>query len=524
MVKDLRYIFKRILIGVGIALVLSFLRGNLFILAKAYTLSVPSACTYLPGENGVNCSLVPVYGSRPMVPGDGGMGFNVWFQNQGLLEVGKSYNIIFRAEVLGRVTDISSDLNFDLYTGNGGSAGNVATPDRNENKIIYSIGSNRYRIIWSFQLDSLHDYDTMRVSWFNDMNINNGDVGALLDSSLEISTIGSDSSSDTGAMDIINNNNDNTGDIIQNNNNNTQQIIDNQNQNTQDIIDNQNQNNQALIDNINNQFTYCKDSDFKITFDMGTIKNKYFASNGLQVNNNATIKSNIYILDVSNVDSITFTSVNGRTNGYYCLMREINGNIVADYCPGVTNFVGEKTLSTTYNNTKFDYVGFTVNQDGIITIKDFSEECGNRLDDMNNNMNDINNSLNDDSGVDNSEIEDLFGDIRGNSNSPVSDLLTLPITLLQAYLDGMNGTCTPYNLGTLYGTSLILPCIDIPGIIGTNLWNVVDALFCIYMIYNIAMMCISIYELFTGLNDGTLYLYSPQHSGNSRVSRNEELY
>lgn len=114
-----------------------------------------------------------------------------------------------------------------------------------------------------------------------------------------------------------------------------------------------------------------------------------------------------------------------------------------------------------------------------------------------------------------------FEQFEDNSNNPVSSLLTMPITLLQSYMDGFDSSCSPVNLGSLYGTDIIIPCINIDQYLGSNVWSLVDSLFTIFMVYNIAMLCVSIYEGITSLDDEMQYLYSPQHVRGGRVGRGE---
>lgn len=126
---------------------------------------------------------------------------------------------------------------------------------------------------------------------------------------------------------------------------------------------------------------------------------------------------------------------------------------------------------------------------------------------------------------DSPDTDSFFNDLQvDDSNSPVSDLMIMPLTLLNSYTNGFSGTCQAYNLGNLYGHDLVLPCVSIEKYVGSNLWSLIDTIFTLYMVYNIGMLCISIYESITELDDGMQLLYTPQHSGHTRVSRNEDLY
>lgn len=137
---------------------------------------------------------------------------------------------------------------------------------------------------------------------------------------------------------------------------------------------------------------------------------------------------------------------------------------------------------------------------------------------------DINNTLNDDTGGEVSSS--WFDEFKDSSTTPVSDLLTMPITLLQAYLNGFSGTCQAMNLGSLYGKYIIIPCLNIESYLGHELWSLIDVLFTIFMIYNIGMLCVTIYEGITSLSDEMQFLYSPRHAGpgDTRVERYGDDY
>lgn len=128
--------------------------------------------------------------------------------------------------------------------------------------------------------------------------------------------------------------------------------------------------------------------------------------------------------------------------------------------------------------------------------------------------------LNDDE-VDRSEVDNFFSGINSmiEETNPVSDLLLMPITLLNAYNNGISSSCSPINLGNLLGTDLIMPCIDIERYLGSNLFSLIDILFSIFLFYEIGMLCVSIFESITTLDDGFQLLYSPKHGDLSRVGR-----
>lgn len=147
-----------------------------------------------------------------------------------------------------------------------------------------------------------------------------------------------------------------------------------------------------------------------------------------------------------------------------------------------------------------------------VSFEAYGEEiCSNRLDDQTNAINDLNDTLNDTSQPNtNQDINDMNNMVA--SDTPISDLITMPLTLVNAYINGINSTCSPVNLGNLYGTDLVLPCINLEQKLGSNLWSKIDILFCIFMCYNIGMLFISAFDGITSLRDDFESLYQPRHA------------
>lgn len=113
----------------------------------------------------------------------------------------------------------------------------------------------------------------------------------------------------------------------------------------------------------------------------------------------------------------------------------------------------------------------------------------------------INDSINN-SNVDdpNSSLTEMDNKIA--TNSVISDLLLLPVTLFQNILNSINGTCSTFNLGSLFGTNLTMPCIDIEGVIGPILWGVIDVLLSGIFVLSIRKKFVDIFENITSLKDG----------------------
>lgn len=121
-------------------------------------------------------------------------------------------------------------------------------------------------------------------------------------------------------------------------------------------------------------------------------------------------------------------------------------------------------------------------------------------------LDDINDSLNDDSGVPQNDVSSRTTEWSSKlaGTGPVSNMVLMPITLLNGYISGFNSSCSPYNLGNLMGTDIILPCINISNYLGSTLWNVIDVLFSGFMIYAIGKKFVKIFNDFTNLRDNQM--------------------
>lgn len=127
---------------------------------------------------------------------------------------------------------------------------------------------------------------------------------------------------------------------------------------------------------------------------------------------------------------------------------------------------------------------------------------------------DVNNSLNDQSDANTGGfLEDVEQDY---SNNPVSDLITMPITFLQRLNNNISGSCITWNLGSLLGTNLTMPCINLQQILGSTLYNLIDMAICLFLAYNLGLMCVTIWNNMTSLKDDFDDMYSPRHAYNGK--------
>lgn len=160
----------------------------------------------------------------------------------------------------------------------------------------------------------------------------------------------------------------------------------------------------------------------------------------------------------------------------------------------------EYTLLDAINN-KLNNIG---NSD---IINNNNQNTQNIINNQNNNtqaivdsQQDINDSLNDSSTDNpNSDITNMNNKVA--SNNSITQLLTLPITLFQNVLNNINGSCSSYSLGSLYGHNLVLPCINLESILGSTLWGVIDVLISGLFILSFRKKMVDIFNHMSSLND-----------------------
>lgn len=484
MVKDIKYIIKRIIIGTGIAIALMSIKGNFMLQGHALqAISSWSMGAQTSVVDNTTNAVTWVTNSTVFAnQGDGELLFTFSiYKVSGSSTAPNVAPRFVRAHTSGDsyVCYIGSST-MENSTFNGGTYSAIC-PMHLESGGLTSV-------VVALQDNQQNDLSQYRVV-FNGLFTWKRDTEYTL-------------------LDAINNKLNNIGnsDVISNNNQNTQNIINNQNSNKQDIINNQNSNTEKEIES-------QKVCDL---IDKSNIKtdNKYLNNSGGEV---TPQENNWGITDYFKINGSTIksVSVSSSANGFLCFYN-VNKSIIS--CVGNNTLTENGVISIPSNAT---YVRFTINKN---MNKPQFQLCKNGNQSIVDSQQDINNTLNDDSGGEVSSS--WFDEFRESSSTPVSDLLTMPITLLQAYLNGFSDTCRDMNLGSLYGSYIIIPCLNIESYLGSELWSLIDVLFTLFMLYNIGMLCVTIYEGITSLNDDMQFLYSPRHAGagDTRVERYGDDY
>lgn len=181
-----------------------------------------------------------------------------------------------------------------------------------------------------------------------------------------------------------------------------------------------------------------------------------------------------------------------------------NGNLGLQFNTTLFNNTNYNTffrlLSITYSDS-LSYSDIDLsNQQNII---DQNNQIISEQQNTTNAVEDVNDTLKDDD-IDSSNTTDTLSDLSDSlpTNSVISDLLLLPVRLFQSVLNSINGSCTTFNLGSLFGTNLTLPCINIESLVGSTLWTVIDILFCGAFVLVIRKKFVDIFESLSNLKNG----------------------
>lgn len=254
MVKDITYILKRILIGVGIALILMLFKGGLIADVNALSLRTYDSNWNITGQCS-NCSC--------LVPND---------------TIGniKDLYIIYDDVPLSNGTKYKLETTFTIITKN-------STRPAWGSIYFYNSGTNQniQTTYWARNSEELSPYPDstqgvkLNYGYIGTFTSTKSGNGGLLELPLNTQISYSQICVLTKSFGYMG---DSTTDAI---NNQTNQIINNNNQNTNNIINNQNENTNTINNNLNDiEDTLTDDSVDDPNSDINTMKGK-LASNGV---------------------------------------------------------------------------------------------------------------------------------------------------------------------------------------------------------------------------------------------------
>lgn len=183
---------------------------------------------------------------------------------------------------------------------------------------------------------------------------------------------------------------------------------------------------------------------------------------------------------------------------YSTLLNQINSNI--------------SNLNTALGG-KIDNIAnlATIISGHLVLIRGQIDDIKSKLDDIKNNSSstasnteEIKNKIND-SSIDNNNATSTIDNLSSQlaSDNTISSLLLLPINFINVLIDGLGGACVPYDLGELWGTHIVMPCINLYETFGT-IWYLVDTGLSALIIFNMSKYFIRLFNKLTNLKDGGL--------------------
>lgn len=274
-----------------------------------------------------------------------------------------------------------------------------------------------------------------------------------------------------------------------------------------------------IKDSIKDEFNDCHYSVNLFNINTITEGKFYWSSNNTIVNNSSWVMSD-YIKVEPNIQ-YTYSwkrldNYNEVNYSYY----DSNKNLLG----GVGTFRNNSPfVFTTPSDSYYIRIGYRITDDYNITniqlekgsiattfepygeeiCKNKIDETNDKLDETNNQLGDLNNNITDDN-IDNDNVSNAFSEFESfvDDNATISSLITLPVTLFTAILNGLQNSCSPFNLGSLYGENLILPCIDISSYLGNTLWTMIDIIISGFAIYFISQKFIKVFNNFSSMKEG----------------------
>lgn len=223
-----------------------------------------------------------------------------------------------------------------------------------------------------------------------------------------------------------------------------------------------------------------------------------------------------------NVVDSSYSNTIGYTALYYIFTSNVTArsvNVAFNSATGSnssTVILGGYKLTLLSDNTGLtsSQLQSAINSAGVAKAQDV-QELENAINDIpawidgvqqrqnqtNKKLDDIDDTLND-SNVDSSDstINNLKDKIP--TNSVISDLLLLPVRFLQNFVNALGSSCSRFSLGSLYGTELFMPCINIENYLGSGIWTTIDLIISGLFVYSLRKKFIEIYENLTNLKNG----------------------
>lgn len=419
--KDFKYILKRVVIGVLIALVLSFIRyGSFGMVVKARTISSYSMGIHQDNNLLANNSGFTIFtNSYPWAnSGDGYLTFSfVLYKNGGgstdanalIRNVNAKIGDASYACSIGTTTVGNSTFNNGVYS----ATCPVYFDGNGLTGLTFGLSGQGSSSTYTFYFSGLMTFEQKESSQ-TDMSSTNNAIGNM------------HNAINHQTQDMRDNINNQTNSINNNNNTNTQNIINNQNTNTQQQIESQ-------------KACTIYDNNYVVK------KQTMFNSSGSEVS------INYYgITDYVSIVGGTIKSFNVVNDSAYTCFY--NANKVLISCVANNSMTENGTLTIPTNS---NYVRFSIQT--TAQNKPRFEVCLNGNQAIVDSQKEINNTINNDDVTDStSQGSDFFNNFSSNSHG-LSGVITAPLRLVNALT---TASCSPlsFNLPFVHN-NVSLPCM-----------------------------------------------------------------
>lgn len=264
------------------------------------------------------------------------------------------------------------------------------------------------------------------------------------------------------------------------------------------------------------QLSICQTSnDMTLNYDSGSVHSYVRDVSTIGAVDSGTCKINVYT---------------GKSVNYYIYInaqKRINENCNSDYCVIGQQFV-MRWASNSYNEFRvlsqkyYEYTDEIANMlANAKTQTEINNKLQQQLDLQNQQMqqqhqdsineqnainqntqaqNQTNNTLKDNSVDDpNSQFVEFEGKLANNNT--ITQLILLPVNLFTKILSTIDGSCSNFALGNLFGTDLNLPCINVSDYLGSSLWSIIDILFSGIFVYTISKKMIKVFENMSSMKE-----------------------
>lgn len=270
-------------------------------------------------------------------------------------------------------------------------------------------------------------------------------------------------------------------------------VIDNQIQNTTDIINNNNSNTEQVVNTITDFFGNICSNFFEISnYSSNQFSSINITDSDVTVTTSQTWRILAYSFDVTSGKPYKFYYSSDSTGAivYYSLNNSTWTQVQNKNYTSITpssnkiyfRFQNASLGTGTYVFSNIMLYSGSDNKPYCIPNKPTSklDEQSWYMEKIRDAQSETNDYLKDDSNpnINDSAISDTLESV--SINDPLNYLLTLPLHTIQRINYNLGrDTCTPYNLGALLGTDLILPCVNVKEKLGTALFNTIDILIAI---------------------------------------------